>query len=283
MAPPLPAAILLRQRGACRLAAREPGQAGQAVVEAALILPAMIFLILCALQLTQLQQARIMVEYAAFNAARAGIVHNMDNGKSNGVSDGPMRDSAVFSILPTFGLTTSVTNIAKAKLQYEVQDTVLRALGLPQVRVAVLNPHVRDFATWGGHLNGQEIDFDDMRPQAAPATLLSLQVRYLYEMKVPFANKMVQSIWLASQVGLLQTWYGWDLTSPRSGGQQGGDAVGLTGNIALGRGSIADGIPGGLNVSAMAALAKKNRFFLPVNAWYTMRMQSNPYRKWAAP
>lgn len=262
---------------------RRARESGQAVVEAAIILPAMIFLILCAIQLTQLQQARIMVEYAAFNAARAGIVHNMDNGKSNGVSDGPMRNAAVFSILPTFGQTQSVTAIGKAKLQYEVQDTILRALGLPQVRVAVLNPHVADFNKWGGHLNGQEIDFDDMRPQAAPATLLSLQVRYLYEMKVPFANKMVQSIWFASQVGLLRLWQGVDLTGPRIGGQAGQDAVALTGNVALGRGSIADGMPGGLNVSALAVLAKRNRFFLPVNAWYTMRMQSNPYRKWAAP
>ena len=253
------------------------------MVEAAIILPAMIFLILCAIQLTQLQQARIMVEYAAFNAARAGIVHNLDNGKSNGVSDGPMRNAAVFSILPTFGQTNSVAAIAKAKLQYEGQDAVLRALGLPQVRVAVLNPHVADFTKWGGHLNGQEIDFDDMRPQAASATLLSVQVRYLYQLQVPFANKMVQSIWLASQVGLLRLWQGWDLTSPRIGGQAGQDAVSLTGNVALGRGFLADGMPGGLNVSAMALLAKRNRFFLPVNAWYTMRMQSNPYRKWAAP
>jgi TadE-like protein len=258
-------------------------QSGQAVVEAAIILPAMVFLLLCALQLTQLQQARIMVEYAAFNAARAGIVHNLDNGTSNGASDGPMRDAAVFSILPTFGLTTSVANIAKAKLAYEAQDAVMRGVGLPQVRVAVLNPHVADFARLGGHLNGQEIDFDDLRPQAAPATLLSIQVRYLYELKVPFANKMVQTIWLASQVGLLQLWRGWDLTSPRLATQAGPDAVGTTGLAALGKGSIADGIPGGLNVSALAALAKTNRFFLPVSAWYTMRMQSNPYRKWAAP
>jgi hypothetical protein len=194
-----------------------------------------------------------------------------------------MRDAAVFSILPTFGLTTSVPNIVKAKAQYEVQDLILRALGLPQIHVAVLNPHLNDFTKWGSHLNTQEIDFDDMRPQAAPATLLSVQVRYLYEMKVPFANKMVQSIWLASQVGLLRLWQGVDLTGPRVGGQAGRDAVALTGNVALGRGTLNDGIPGGLNVSALALLAKRNRFFLPVNAWYTMRMQSNPYRKWAAP
>jgi hypothetical protein len=94
---------------------------------------------------------------------------------------------------------------------------------------------------------------------------------------------MVQSIWFASQVGLLRLWQGVDMTGPRIGGQAGQDAVALTGNVALGRGTLADGTRSGLNVSAMAVLAKRNRFFLPVNAWYTMRMQSNPYRKWAAP
>ena len=260
-------------------------ESGQAVVEAALILPAMIFMLLCMFQVTLLQQARIMVEYAAFNAARAGIVHNANNGTKGpiGAADGPMRDAAVWSILPSFGRTDSFTTLAAAKVQFEAKDLALRAMGLPQIHVAVLNPHLADFNALGAHLNRQEIDFDDQRPQAQTATLLSLQVRYLFELKVPFANKMVQSIWLASQVGLLRLWQGSDLTSPRFASQTGGDAVQITTGAALGRGALADGIPGGLNLSALAGLANQNRFYLPVNAWYTMRMQSNPYRNWAAP
>ena len=45
-------------------------QSGQAVVEAAIVLPAIVFLLLLTIQLTQLQQARLMAEYAAFSAAR---------------------------------------------------------------------------------------------------------------------------------------------------------------------------------------------------------------------
>ena len=261
-------------------------ESGQAVVEAAIILPAMIFLLLCALQVTLMQQARIMVEYAAFNAARVGVVRNMDNGGTgNGAgTSGPMRDAAVLSILPTFGRTDSVPNILVAKAKFEVRDLALKALGLPQIKVAVLNPHKADFGTFGKHLNGQEIDFDDARPAAAPATLLSVQVRYLFELKVPFANKMIQTIWFASQLGVLNTWSGFDLTRPQVGAENSGiDAVSTTGTAALGRGTIQDGIPGGLSVSALAGLAKTNRFYLPVHAWYSMRMQSNPYLKWAAP
>ncbi len=122
-----------------------------------------------------------------------------------------------------------------------------------------------------------------MRPAAARATLLSLQVRYLYELKVPFANKVVQSIWFASQLGILATWAGYDMSGPRIGNTQGADAINTTDNLALGRGAIPDGMPGGLSISALAGLARANKFYLPVNAWYTMRMQSNPYLQWAAP
>jgi len=49
---------------------------GQAIAEAAIVLPGMVFLLLAAVQLTQLQQARILADSAAFAAARTGIVMN---------------------------------------------------------------------------------------------------------------------------------------------------------------------------------------------------------------
>ncbi|MFL5418918.1 MAG: TadE/TadG family type IV pilus assembly protein, partial [Myxococcales bacterium] len=87
------------------------GESGQAIVEAAFVLPAMIFLILCAIQLTQIQQARLLTDYAAFNAARAGIVHNGDNGSSDGFSDGPMYDAAALSLAPSLGRSDSFTEV----------------------------------------------------------------------------------------------------------------------------------------------------------------------------
>jgi hypothetical protein len=95
---------------------------------------------------------------------------------------------------------------------------------------------------------------------------------------------MIQTIWFASQLGVLDTWRGFDMTRPQAFSENSGiDAVNATGLAAVGRGTIADGIPGGLSVSALAVLARTNRFYLPVHAWYSMRMQSNPYLKWAAP
>jgi len=259
------------------------GESGQAVVEAAIILPAMIFLILCILQLTLLQQARISVEYAAFNAARVGIVHNMNNGIDGSDPSGMMRNAAVYSILPSYGRTDSMAAITATQAKYESDDTAMRARGLSIIKVGVLNPHKGDFATFGAHLNGKEIDFDDMRPAALSATLLSIQVRYLFELRVPFANKMIQAIWFASQVGLLNTWTGFDLSNPTIGSASGPSAVNTSITAGGGAGILQDGMPGGLNMAALSGLATGGRFYMPVDAWFTMRMQSNPYYQWAAP
>lgn len=250
-------------------------------MEAAFILPAMVFLLLLTLQLTQLQQARIMVEYAAFTAARTGIVMNGNNGGSNGF-DGPMHDAAVLAVMPTFGRTDSIPNLAATRLRFQADDAVLRPLGLSQVRVFVLSPTRADFSSFGQHLNGQEIDFDDVRPEAADATLLSLQIRYLYEMKVPFANKLIQTLWIVSKVGSLRSWQGSDWTGPKLGAQSGIDAVAATRALASGR-VVPDGTPEGVSLGGLVAAGAQNRYYLPVEAWYTMRMQSNPYLRWAHP
>src|SRR5512140_1047122 len=119
------------------------GEQGQAVVEAALILPAMISLLLLTIQLTQLQQARIMVEYAAFAAARAGIVMNGNNGSSNGY-DGPMHDAAVIAVLPTFGRTDSITALATTWARFKADETALKPFGIAPLRVYVHNPVAGD-------------------------------------------------------------------------------------------------------------------------------------------
>jgi hypothetical protein len=54
------------------------GESGQAAVEAALTLPLTIFLVLGTLQLFMMLQGRIMAEYAAFEAVRAGSRHQGD-------------------------------------------------------------------------------------------------------------------------------------------------------------------------------------------------------------
>src|SRR5207248_6216925 len=148
--------------------------------------------------------------------------------------------AAVLAILPTFGRTDSPTHLASTWLRFRAEDLALKPLGLSQVRIYIHNPVAGDFKTFGQHLNGQEIDFDDVRPAAAEATLLSLQVRYLYEMRVPFANKVIQTIWMASKAGLLRSWGGFDWTGPKLGPANGPDAVRISRAIAAAR-TVPDG------------------------------------------
>jgi hypothetical protein len=128
--------------------------------------------------------------------------------------------------------------IAKTLVRFEAEEAVLAPLGLQQLRVEVHNPIAADFAKYGQHLNGKELDFDDVRPGATEAALLSLQLRYLYELKVPLANKVIQAAWITAQR----------------------DGSALRGLLAA---------------------ARAGRYYLPLQAFYTMRMQSNPYLKWA--
>src|SRR3954466_13804470 len=263
------------------------GESGQAIVEAAFVLPAMIFLILCAIQLTQIQQARLLTDYAAFNAARAGIVQNGANGDSDGFSDGPMYDAAALSLAPSLGRSDSFTEVAKRVAAVKLLDTALGAFKLSRVRVYVRNPKQADFARFGKHLNGREIDFDDVRPGATDATLLEIQVRYLYELRIPFANKLIQTIWMATHVrsgslNALDGWTGWDMTSPRAFTATGGDAVELTRLLAVAA-KYDDGTPEQVNIGALVAAGAAGHYYLPLEAYYTMRMQSNPFRKWAHP
>lgn len=69
-------------------------ESGQAAVEAAIVLPLTIFLILGTLQLSLLQQARIAAQYASYQAARVGSVHH-------GACE-PMTHAAILSLLSNF-------------------------------------------------------------------------------------------------------------------------------------------------------------------------------------
>lgn len=216
------------------------GESGQAVVEAAIVLPLCVVLILCAIQIAQVQQARVLLEYAAFNAARAGVVHDAENGASG--TSGPMHDAAALSLLPSFGRTDGFAALTRTWALFRAREEALRPLRLSLLQVSVLNPRRGDFARLGEHLDGQEIDFDDVRPEAVDANLLSIGLRYLYELRVPLANKLIQTAWL------------------------------------LRRGSAPPD-----ELAAIALAGRQGRYFVPVRAFYTMRMQSNPFLRWAPP
>lgn len=301
----------------CRRTRRD--ESGQAVVESAIVIPLMTFLILGVIQLAMLQHARIMTEYAAFNAARAGIVWNADNII--------MENAAIISLLPTYeGLFDQadignpeqmLKRIAQRALLYQKNKRLPEAVdllkngtgklidGLPllndksksalqkqknqllksaekaadkalrkalsealgnsndrMVQIKIKSPKLGDF---GGR--GREIDFDD--PDNRDANRLSIEVRYLYMMRVPFANMIIHQAWLAGQAG--QELYG-AVWNPQMQRQETG--LRSISPLKLKKSGYGDPV-----INSVAKLAKSGVYMVPLRATYTMRMQSNPYKQ----
>ncbi|MCP3098576.1 pilus assembly protein [Myxococcus sp. K15C18031901] len=209
-------------------------QSGQAAVEAAMIMPLAVFMTLGIIQLTLIQHAKLMTEYAAYQAARAGIVWNGNNER--------MHDAAIVALLPTLGRTDDIGNLAKTFAIHQIYDSAMRTLNfgggvVPRtvngsnlfglIRVDTINPAyftpIDTIWKLRSGYNWQELDFDgaDSFPEVPSlenkirkffnlpepddseivyrkATRLTIRLRYFYEMKIPFANWIIFTAWYAS-------------------------------------------------------------------------------------
>ncbi|HZH02357.1 MAG TPA: TadE family protein [Myxococcaceae bacterium] len=251
-------------------------------MEFALVLPFLVTVILGVLQLTQLQQASLLTQYAAYNAARAGIVWNGSVER--------MRDAALLSVLPATGRTDSLELLAGTADRQRAMDGAFLQLpwspespdaanGVPLrglVRVDTLNPRhgpeLEGLARRPGEGSWQELDFDGVGTRddgvwasrdtaLRAATVLTVRVRHWYEMRVPFANGVV--FWAWRWVRTLRP--------------ERDDGVGYP-VLTPSEGTVLDGLASGkLNVGGAPG---RLRFFIPLVGTYSLRMQSNVYRKW---
>jgi len=228
---------------------------GQAAVETAIVTPLMVGFVLGTIQLTLMQQASLMLEYAAFNAARSGAVWNMDKDK--------MIAAAQISLLPTFKPTPDIGSLIKVAAEVYVKQFILTKLGMPLVDVEVLSPKKADF-------NGQkEIEFDSGDRKN---TQMTVRVVYLFELRIPFANFLIWESYWAGQVG--QDLRGTD------------PSVAFIDHTKLWasrvqQGDFSKSCPyTGLNNKKMETLrvaAIAGYYYLPLVTTYTIRMQSNPF------
>jgi len=293
-------------------------ESGQAVVESAIVIPLMIFLILGMIQLVMVQHARIMTEYAAYNAARAVIVWNADHII--------MENAAIISLLPTYeGLLQHsdlgnpiqmLKRILQRALLYQVnrrlpqaidllkngagqviekipigsqgqealsekadelldkaeeladqalQSAITKALGPGgddrMVTVTTLNPTTSDFGQ-----RGREIDFDNYDNREV--NRLRIEVRYLYMMRVPFANWVIHQAWMASNAG--KRLYG-AIWNPQ---EDAPEETGFRTVAPVTANTFGDDL-----MNKLEALAGQGIYMVPLNASYSMRMQSNPYKQ----
>lgn len=187
---------------------------GQALVETAIVMPVMLLAAMGALQLMFLQHARVLTEYAAFNACRAGIVHHGDRAI--------MKNAALISVLPLFGRTDSFIELGKTYLRAkfmqvmtggadsiveDLSDLLGELTGLPVniealapdvslVNVAIINPETSDFSE-----GVEEIEFDHvLDPEHSRNNLLVIEARVLVPLRIPVINAIVFRLWLVNQL-----------------------------------------------------------------------------------
>jgi hypothetical protein len=264
---------------------------GQAAVEMALVTPLMVFFILGILQLTLMHQAKLMLEYAAFTAARAGAVWNGDPKQ--------MEKAAVFALLPTMpmfpvpsgtpllGKPQAVDTLPKLGIAYTsiyVANSFMPD-NLKLIKVTTLNPTKNKFPA-----GQKEIEFDTEANRKN--TQLVIRVNYLYELRIPFANRILWESWFAANAGVKLV--GLDPSQPKvriagpveipmeykmrvlleAGKQKTGNCAmtGVTKTQLYILAALASGIAGG-----------GGRFYIPLMTTHTIRMQSNPFKKFAGP
>ncbi|MFO7155756.1 MAG: TadE/TadG family type IV pilus assembly protein [Pseudomonadota bacterium] len=229
---------------------------GSALVESAIVLPVFVLLVLCAIQLALLGRARLLVEYAAYRAARAGILWNGDPRRMQAEAIRALASTACPTRIPSARPLCALypADGGRSALQALSADP---HLGFPGVHVHILSPH------WPSHrhlfdLGGEELDFDRFgpEPERLDATLLTIQLQYWFELKIPFADAIVWNAWAAAQ---------------RLGGRGGHEIY---------RGDYEPISERALRAMREHGAGRSARaFFIPVVAHHTMRMQSNFYAR----
>lgn len=161
-----------------RSARRESGQAG---VESALVLPITLFMILGTLQLFLMTQARVMTEYAAYRATRAGSV--------NHGSCTAMNHAALAALLPTFRRTDTAGALGDAfeavkQNRYGAGYTLSNGSSIENEPVVWI---FRESPT-AGQISGAENDDFDFIAETADPMQLQITMVYWYPMRIPFAD-----------------------------------------------------------------------------------------------
>jgi len=284
-------------------------QRGQAAIETAIILPLMTFMVLGIIQLTMMQQAELMTQYAAYQACRAGIVWNGNNDK--------MVSAAIVALAPTAaggklfpgskplregtqGMADLVADIASMHLI----NGAASALGVAPIRVDVVNPTRQIFSKYvgrGGLPHPTGLVFDDVGYHSTDGTSdgfladegyrkalqLTIRVRYLYELKIPFASTIIQTCFFLenapSLLGSIGGALGEESLTHKSAVES-GDANATAGALAAPAGPISAGPVGKPTLPRaefikLYAARQLHIVVIPLTATYTMRMQSNFYEK----
>jgi hypothetical protein len=181
------------------------GQRGQAAIESALVLPLFMFVLLGALQLSLMHQARLLTKYAAYKAVRAGALTSASHTR--------MEHAALAVLLPTIknhaavfstdSATAFVTSYPQVMLNQMPEGY------MQYVEITICGP-TKDMV---GSANDIDFDAEDQMasPEGRQGTMsesgwknwdrgrLSIQLTYNYRMVIPFADMMLYYVFTGQE------------------------------------------------------------------------------------
>ncbi len=276
-------------------------------------MPLMTFLLLGIIQLTMLQQAHLMTEYAAYQACRAGVVWNGEKTKMLRAARVALAPTIAHSNLYLLAASNPIRPGVQGLLDLgdhiaamEAADAVLARFSLPTVlRLEVLNPTTAVFNSYQSRgPSRDELEFDDVGyfdSQGSnrsdgfagdegyrQALQLTVRMRYFYEMRIPFADWVIQTCFFAANApGMLSSLHGAlgrETVDPTATSVSGGDEEETAAIEAAAAETILNGAKGApimtkADFLALLAAREAGIIVVPLVASYTMRMQSNFYRK----
>ncbi len=162
---------------------------GQAMVEFLIVLPLLLMLVFGTLQIAFILHAKVTLNYAAFEAARAGSL--------NGARMFFMESAVARALAPLYTHTDKVDNFKKGR------ERVRKQIEEGLVRIEVVNPAPSSFRDFGVKVGSDIVIPNDnliyrgvklgseSSQTIQDANLLKVQVYYCYEMFVPFANRIM--------------------------------------------------------------------------------------------
>ena len=170
-------------------------QRGAAIVETLIVMPVLVIVILGAIQMAMIYEAKATLNHATLQAARSGAVNNAD---INSIRAGLAR-----GLLPLYSPDSSLAGLGRTLAVEVLPDVALS-------RVRILNPTQEAFLDFGVNVSGvRQIPNDRLylRPTTVgsrsgltiqDANILRVQVLYGYELKVPVVRWVFR---LALQLG----------------------------------------------------------------------------------
>ncbi len=280
-------------------------------METVIVVPFMLFVFLCLLQLMLIAHARVMLDYAAFNAARAGVVHNGN--------PTVMRNAALVSMLPVFGPVDTpekaIRTWGEVKAWAAIGDVVDSGTHLVEsflnsvtgknfngifpnvsvVSVDIMNPAPEDFED---HFDDNsptpdEIDFDlaarldHPDAEALRKTKLTIRVQWLFWLRVPLAKQTIFYLYMARSFLTAQLqkadWRNWYMINAKNG-EAIAKTIDKTDFAAIDPTEWPNGWRASVRDQLMFQGLKRlpdatDEYLMPIYTTHSMPMESNLYKR----